>query len=51
MKYKTHQYQAKFTLPDSDTVYTMNREVIDKEVIERELLKEGAKIVSIKTVG
>lgn len=50
MKYPVQSWVAEFTLPDSDTVYTMTREVIGKEFLERELIKEGAEIVSIKKV-
>ena len=49
MKYPT--FKAEFTFPDSDTVYTTTRTMEHKDLLERELLKEGAKVVSIKTVG
>lgn len=49
MKTKTQSWTAEFTMPDDpDTVYTMTREVIGKEFLERELIKEGVEVISIK---
>ena len=48
MKYPT--FVAEFTFPGSDTVYTTTRTMQHKEFLERELIKEGAEIVSIKTL-
>ena len=48
MKHPT--YKAEFTFPDSDTVYTTTRTMEHKDFLERELIKEGAEIISIKKV-
>ena len=46
---KVQSWVAEFTMPDDpDTVYTMTREVIGKEFLERELIKEGVEIVSMR---
>ena len=49
MKHPT--FEAQFTFPDSDTVYTTTRTMECKSFLELELIKEGAEIISIKTIG
>ena len=49
MKHPT--FEAEFTLPDSDKVYVTTRTMECRSFLERELIKEGAEIVSIKTIG
>ena len=48
MKYPTKEYTAEFTLPDSDSVYTVTREVIEKTVLRKEIEGLGGEVISIK---